>query len=165
MGFSYDYSTHKVGDCLVVKNGDKIFTYPPKGGVLIFNHDLTKIVIVRNKYNNKNPKWGLPKGHKEGTEAIENTARRETFEEIGLNIPIQANHPYVKVNNSFYYVFSISESILKNLEPNESKEIAEIKLVDINTIHDNYYLNRELHLVLKKKIKFAKKKHLKLDKI
>ena len=162
MGFS-DQKKYIIGECLVLKRGAEILTYPPKAGVLIFNHELTKILIVRNRYNKINPKWGLPKGHKEGNEEIFNCARRETFEETGLNILISDKNYYVKVNNSYYYIFSLPEKLLSNLKPNETKEIAEIKLVDLKTIHDNYLLNRELNIILKKKINFAKKKITKLN--
>ena len=60
----------KIGDVLIVKIDNNIYTYPPKAGVILLNNDKSKMVIVRNKYNNIKPKWGLPKGHKEGRENI-----------------------------------------------------------------------------------------------
>ena len=103
------------------------------------------------------------RGHKEGSEEYFNCARRETFEETGLNIQISNKNYYIKVNNSYYYVFSLPEKLLLDLKPNETKEIAEIKLVDINSIHEHFSLNRELNIILKKKINFAKKKITKLN--
>ena len=143
---------YKIGDVLIIKKDNQLYTYPPKAGVILLNKEKNKIVIVRNKYNNWKPKWGLPKGHKEGTEKIEECARRELYEETGINIKINHNDPYIKVNNSTYFIYYCDDHILNNLAPTESKEIAEIKLVSVYDILYQYNINRELQIVINNKI-------------
>jgi 8-oxo-dGTP pyrophosphatase MutT (NUDIX family) len=49
-------------------------------GVIIFNHDLTKTIIVKTPKGN----IGFPKGGKEDRERLHQTAHREVLEETGL---------------------------------------------------------------------------------
>jgi 8-oxo-dGTP pyrophosphatase MutT (NUDIX family) len=49
-------------------------------GVIIFNHDLTKTIIVKTPTGN----IGFPKGGKEDRERLHQTAHREVLEETGL---------------------------------------------------------------------------------
>ena len=81
--------------------------------------------------------------------------RRELFEETGLNIIINKNDPFVKINNSVYYIFYTDDNILNNLKPTESKEIAEIRLVLISDILSLYNINKELQVVINNKLKFC----------
>ncbi len=56
-------------------------------GVIIFNHDLTKTIIVKTPKGN----IGFPKGGKELGERLHQTAHREVLEETGLSVK-QYNH-------------------------------------------------------------------------
>ncbi len=51
-------------------------------GVIIFNHDLTKTIIVKTPKGN----IGFPKGGKELGERVHQTAHREVLEETGLSV-------------------------------------------------------------------------------
>ncbi len=55
---------------------------PTSGGVIIRNPE-GKILITKNPYKNS---WGIPGGMTESEELPSQSAKREVFEEIGLNI-------------------------------------------------------------------------------
>tara|TARA_B110000977_G_scaffold197402_1_gene279871 strand:+ start:643 stop:1251 length:609 start_codon:yes stop_codon:yes gene_type:complete len=147
--------TYQDGKNLVVKVNDKIYTYPPKAGVLIFDKTYTKVLAVKNNYNPDNPKWGLPKGHMEDDENFIECAQRELNEETGLNITINSDDPYIKINNSVYYVFFILNKV-NNITPIDTNEINESRFVEINELL-SFNSNREMYIALTKKLKFAKK--------
>ena len=58
-----------------------------RSGGIILSNDLKKIILVLNRESvlNGDPKWGLPKGHCEYGEDIENCALREIKEETGYD--------------------------------------------------------------------------------
>ena len=41
------------GNVLCIKIGENIYKYPPKGGVIVFNQNMTKILMVRNNYHHQ----------------------------------------------------------------------------------------------------------------
>ena len=144
-------------DHLLIKIDENVFTYPPKAGALIFNQDFTKVLCVLNNYNPKKSKWGLPKGHLEiGKEQRHECAKRELFEETGLDININYDDPFIKINNSIYYVFSVNESIIEKLKPIDTKEIKKIEFIDIS-LHKNLNINKEMKVALTRKLRIAKK--------
>ena len=71
-------------------------------------------------------KLGLPKGH---LERGENTvcAVRE-LKEDGLRMT-EEEDPYIKINNSMYYVYSVANNIdnIKNIKPIDTNEIKECR--------------------------------------
>ena len=147
--------SYQEGRNLVVKVNDKVYTYPPKAGVLIFDRTLNKVLAVKNCYNPKCPKWGLPKGHMENQENLIDCAKREFKEETGLNIEVLVDDPYIKINNSVYFVYYLVNKIEK-INPIDTNEINESRFVDINELL-SYNSNREMYIALTKKLKFAKK--------
>ena len=147
--------SYQEGRNLVVKVNDKVYTYPPKAGVLIFDRTLNKVLAVKNCYNPKCPKWGLPKGHMENQENLIDCAKREFKEETGLNIEVLVDDPYIKINNSVYFVYYLVNKI-DNINPIDTNEINESRFVDINELL-SYNSNREMYIALTKKLKFAKK--------
>ena len=64
-------------------------------------------------YNPNNPKFGYPKGHKEVNETDEYCASREAREETGLNLNINKKDPFIKINNSIYFVYSLFNDNIK----------------------------------------------------
>lgn len=56
-------------------------------GSVIFNHDTTTLQVLLIQQKN-GLHIGFPKGHVEPNETIEDTARRETLEEVGLTITL-----------------------------------------------------------------------------
>ena len=147
--------TYQEGKNLIVKVNDKIYTYPPKAGVLIFDKTLTKVLAVKNCYNPNNPKWGLPKGHMEEDEDFINCAKRELHEETGLIVNINETDPYIKINNSVYYVYYVLNKV-NNITPIDTNEINESRFVEIEELL-TLNSNREMYIALTKKLKFAKK--------
>lgn len=150
--------SYRDGKNLVIKIDDKIYTYPPKSGVIIFNKDKNYVLAVKNCYNPSCPKWGLPKGHLEKGENTVECAIRELKEETGLTIDIEEDDPYIKINNSMYYVYSVANNIknITNIKPIDTNEIKECRFVEISEVL-TYNSNRELYIALTKKLKFAKK--------
>ena len=143
------------GRNLVVKVNDRVYTYPPKAGILIFNKTLNKVLAVKNCYNPKCPKWGLPKGHMEYDENLVDCAVREFMEETGLRINVAPGDPFIKINNSVYFVYFLINKIDK-IQPIDTNEINESRFVDIDELL-TYNSNREMYIALTKKLKFAKK--------
>lgn len=142
-------------DNLIIKIKDKTYVYPPKAGVIIFNSDKTKILIVKNAYNPLLSKWGLPKGHLEKNETRIECAKRELLEETGIDLDITPNDPFVKINNSIYYVYKTGEKKF-DIKPVDTNEVNEALFVDIKDIK-NLKINRELNVAITTKLKLAKK--------
>ena len=145
-----------VDNILYVQVGDNILKYPPKAGIMLFNTDFTRILIVKNNYHPypQCQKWGYPKGHVENNETTYECAKRELYEETGLVINI-SDHKTVNVNNSKYYVFTTDEAELKNINPVDTNEINAAQFQDISTIQ-SLNLNREASVLIKKSIKYLK---------
>ena len=53
-----------------------------RAGVIIVNYHTQKILVVQSYHRH----WGLPKGHLEKDETLEDCAIREAFEETGIHI-------------------------------------------------------------------------------
>ena len=73
-------SSYMSNDNLIIKVKNKLYTYPPKAGVILFNLDKSKILVIKNAYNPALSKWGLPKGHVEKEETRIECAKRELLE-------------------------------------------------------------------------------------
>ena len=134
---------------IVMVNGVK-HIYPPKAGVIIFNQNLSKILIVKNNNYNGSFKWGLPKGHFEKDEYPSECAKRELYEETGLNVNITRNNTnrLTCINNSIYFVFIASENEI-TINPIDTTEIKEAKFCYINRIRtlNSCQVNKELRKV------------------
>lgn len=147
--------TYMSKDNLIIKIKDKTYVYPPKAGVIIFNTNLNKILIVKNAYNPLLSKWGLPKGHLEKNETRIECAKRELLEETGINITINLNDPFIKINNSIYYVYKTGEKKF-DIKPLDTNEVNEATFKEIKAIK-NLKINRELNVAITTKLKLAKK--------
>lgn len=71
-------------------------------GIVILYSD--KILLLRGKPSDK---WGLPKGYKEPGETLHQCATRETFEECGINIPIDDDVNSINIGVYKYYFVEI----------------------------------------------------------
>ena len=125
-------------------------------GAVIFNSDLTKIVLVLNRYFSEKKninKWGLPKGHidKKNNESFIKCAERETFEETGLKVRISSDSVKIQVNKTNYYPMCLKQEY--ELSPSDKYEIKEAKWVLLKDL-EKLNLNYELKLVLKKMYRF-----------
>lgn len=124
----------------------------------IANYNEYKILIVKQKYTNY---WGLPKGHVEENENLIETAKREIFEETGIDFALlKKENDYEEVNieknkmfknlvvikKIYFFVFVL----LKNLQFNRfrSNEIIDIKWISLEQLKKNKHLklNRTLCL-------------------
>jgi len=62
--------------------------YEKSCGAVVYRYNGTEneYLLVLNKKAGANGHWGFPKGHREGTENEYETASRELFEEVGINV-------------------------------------------------------------------------------
>lgn len=114
------------------------------GGILL-NPNLSKVVIVLNRESmiKGEYKWGLPKGHIHPNEKLNKCATREIEEETGLKIIFNNNHPYIKINDTYYYIQIINDNKITSFEPKDQNEISIVKWENINNI-ENINTNRGL---------------------
>ena len=66
------------------------FKYENSCGAIVFNNKIKKFLIVKMFNGN----WGFPKGHIEEYETQVETAKREVFEETGIEINIVSDKKY-----------------------------------------------------------------------
>jgi len=118
-----------------------------KCGTIIFNNDMTKVILVKNNFCKNYDKWGFPKGHIKKKESFAECAIRETWEETGLKICVKNSQPKIKLENSYYYPIIIEENKLK-ISPIDKKEICEVswfKIENMITLNKN----RDLKIISK----------------
>jgi ADP-ribose pyrophosphatase YjhB (NUDIX family) len=80
-------------------------------------------------------KWGFPKGHMENGEIEEETARREFYEETGLEIfgPFDGRVRYG--NNIYFFKTQVENRDLQIKDMNEIDEIQWLSKIDILLFH------------------------------
>ena len=124
-----------------------------KCGALVFNPELTQIILVQNNYSlmKGEDKWGLPKGHREGRETYATCAKRELYEETGIHEEIKDDMFKIRINNSYYFPLIIDKNNIK-LNPIDKNEIAQAKWVNITEI-ENFNVNRETKIFIKRKMR------------
>lgn len=131
---------------LTIQLKGKTYYYPPKAGVIIVNYLRNKILVVKNLNYENSPKWGFPKGHLEEYENRRECARRELMEETGLIIDIHKNDPFIKINNSIYFVY-YTDKVL-DLSPIDTHEILATRMMHIDKIKQQNK-NSELSIILR----------------
>lgn len=98
-------------------------------GVILFDKKLEKVLIIFQK---ESLKWGLPKGHLEEKEKINNKyydcAKRELLEETGIMI---SNHKHKKlgtfvIRDKLFYVLQLVKEI-SIYQPIDTTEIGAIR--------------------------------------
>lgn len=134
--------------------------YPNKSGVILFNKDLDKIVLIQNKYLYLKgiKKFGLPKGHIDNNETYENCAIRETFEETGIKINKSSLIFKIKISDTYYFPIILNKEEV--LSPVDKIEIQDAKWILIDNIKD-YNINRETKTFIYKKLDVIKELILK----
>ena len=115
-----------------------------KAGGVIFNEDMSKLLIVHQMSKGIPAKWGCPKGHRKNNETFYHCAFREMYEELGIKIRTNHTDPKIKVGNTVYFPYIIKD-INPELIPVDKTEICEVKFVCPNSIMDwdkNYELKK-----------------------
>ena len=127
------------------------FKSASRAGGIIFNSDLTQILLVLNKlsYLKGEFKYGLPKGH---IETFDNfnfkiAAQREILEETGIFFPITELKNCIKICDTIYYILKI-DSNDNVFIPQDKTEIAYCGFFDIPSIY-HINTNRTLQKALK----------------
>lgn len=109
------------------------------GAICVNNNG--KILLVRGRQSHK---WSFPKGHMERGETAESCARRELYEETGLNI----DNSYTSFHKLFgggYFVFPIEGE--PAVAPVDTREIAECGWWSLNNItEDSFRCNIDLNI-------------------
>lgn len=102
-------------------------------GIVVFKED--KVLLIHHNLGH----WGFPKGHVELGETEEETARREVFEETGINASIIEGFkekitycPKKGIEKDVY--FFVGKPIDNNLVPQLS-EVCEVNFFDIDETH------------------------------
>ena len=146
------------GNVLCIKIGENTFKYPPKGGVIIFNSSMTKILMVRNNYHPyvQCQKWGFPKGHCDEEEKYHECAKRELKEETGLTIDVKNTSRFITINNSRYYVYCMKNEIINQTKPEDTNEINMVEWQPLDVV-GKIKMNKEAIVLFTKKLELAKK--------
>lgn len=115
-----------------------------KAGVILTNRDATKLLIVINKNCMENLKFGLPKGHRENREPMEECARRELKEETGVIVRVSPKDPKVVVSETVYYLIKVKD--MPKPMPQDSGEIGDARWVSWEDVYRTD-CNRGLRLI------------------
>lgn len=100
-----------------------------KAGAIILDKSKKFILLIKGNYANK---WNVPKGTHENNESIRVTAKREIFEETGLDLNISKYEIPIKLNKAFLYVLYIDKNI--PIQPIDILEIKEAKWIPIHEL-------------------------------
>lgn len=128
-----------------------------KCGCAVFTEDLKSIVLIQNIYSYKSgiEQWGLPKGQIETNETFSICAKRELYEETGLDLNITDNMFKSKVMNSYYFTLIVNTKL--KLNPKDNTEIKYAKWFKVEDL-DILPINRETRLFMKYTYSNIKKK-------
>ena len=99
----------------------------PKVGVGVIIRQNGRVLLGKRKNAHGEGSWAFPGGHLEFGESWEDCARRETVEEIGLNIDnisfgFVTNDIFEKEGKHYITIFmlaDISSGVLKTMEPDK----------------------------------------------
>jgi ADP-ribose pyrophosphatase YjhB (NUDIX family) len=99
-----------------------------KAGVILTNHNSTKVLVVINKNCMENLKYGLPKGHREKNEPMEACASRELKEETGIILRVSPKDPKIIVSETTYYL--IKAKHMPHPRPQDNTEIGDARWIE-----------------------------------
>lgn len=100
-----------------------------KSGVIVFNFNKTKILLVQNKTSKK---WGFPKGEIQQNETFIDACFRELKEETNITKQNIFVFHFLKIENVFLLCAKLKN--LPNIQINDKNEIQNIKFFDKKTI-------------------------------
>jgi ADP-ribose pyrophosphatase YjhB (NUDIX family) len=124
------------------------FRNNPSAGGIIYDPINDKLLVVKGPI-----KWSLPKGHREPTEHIHETAMREIFEETSIKVDLNNKSKYKKILKCIYYFIIFENGEKNHLTWIDHTEISEIKWFTIYELYHmncnrqlNYLINRWKHI-------------------
>lgn len=101
----------------------------PRIGVGVAVLTDTGYILIKRQGSHGAGEWALPGGHLEFGESVENCARREVFEELGVELEDVETYPIF--TEDFYpdrhyitlYVFGYTKDTPKIMEPDKASEL------------------------------------------
>ena len=116
------------------------------------HHGNTEILLIKHV---KSGGWSFPKGHVEGNETEEETARREIFEETGLEVVLDVSFREVvtyspKKDTRKDVIYFLAKAVTYDYIPQE-EEVSQIKWVELSRAHTVLSYDNDKQLVTKAK--------------
>lgn len=108
----------------------------------IFVSQRNRILLVKGR---KTGIWSFPKGHPKKGETAFQCARRETYEETGLDLPLFFDRILILSKGSYFLV----KSYEYECQIKDRKEVIEAAWVDLKDI-GNYHINVDVSAYIKK---------------
>jgi 8-oxo-dGTP pyrophosphatase MutT (NUDIX family) len=107
----------------------------------------SSFVVVRMRFSNV---WSMPKGKKEPSEELINTAKREFLEETGIDLDdhISSTTSKVSINKTLFYLVQ-SDVINKVFDGYNKREIEEVKWINAADATDINQYSRQTVAVAK----------------
>ena len=156
----YDYTTNS----LIVHAPNKDIVYSLKSGIALIDTEKEKICLVQiHCYDDdvhtiedvsSKSKWGIPKGNVEPYEDVFQCAERELKEETGIVLSITADYPFIKINNTYYFLVHANSELVTPRVQNRS-EILDCAWVSYRDIGSHMNINNETKRLVKKKWNLA----------
>jgi ADP-ribose pyrophosphatase YjhB (NUDIX family) len=128
---------YQVTNELFVDNQTGAFSNMNGAGILLFNSNYSKILLV---CDSRSSKWSFPKGRFEKNETVRDTAIREMQEETEFEYPVDYQFviwPAFKVFQYYIFIGKLNDNENVNSKifiPNIEQHIKDIKWFDKNEI-------------------------------
>ena len=129
-----------------------------RSGVIARTFDKKGILVVLGK----NGKYSLPKGVIEKSESLSECAKRETYEETGVEVELEDKR-FVWCDTVLFYTKNLSWDT--KIDIKDSKEIEEAGIMSISELKSKSNLNAILSKVVKKLTEWNSRKVDKQDEI
>ena len=137
------------------------FTNKRKAGIFIYDPKSEKVLLIQSNGN----LWGPPKGTKKYNENTKNCAKREVWEETGLNIPISNCNKILFINNHATYFYIEQSECPVSLQEHPENDVTGIGWIKVDCLAE-YIKNGNISLTKHSKIlfeHFLKKKFVNVD--
>jgi 8-oxo-dGTP diphosphatase len=103
------------------------------GAAAVILNSEGRILLVKHNYGKYN--WEIPGGLSEKNESAEDTAKREVFEETGLEVTVgRLTGVYYESNNDMHHFAFICNVIDKQQPQPDSKEVTECNYFNIDDL-------------------------------
>ena len=125
------------------------FTNKRKAGIFIYDPNSKKVLLVQSNSN----LWGAPKGTKKYNENIKNCAKREVWEETGLNIHISNCNKILFINDHATYFYIEQPECPVSLQEHPENDVTGIGWIKVECLEE-YIKNGNISLTRHSKILF-----------